>query len=90
MRTIDILKNFTLDVYCQTCGAGLTEAGGYVADNGEIYCVENSNCLNEGVLSETEGIGVVVADFYDPKKVQEAIRKGELAKFGPLEREVDE
>ncbi len=78
-------------VYCQYCDKDLTQIGGDVTGSGRIYCHGfdglQDACGMKAMIKGIEG-KTIILNHYDPTRVQEAIRKGELRQFSPLERSV--
>jgi hypothetical protein len=66
------------EVYCQNSDCGRKVDSGVIV-NSSLYC-----CFGHGGVEDNS------QPFYDSKKVQKAIRRGELTKYGLLEESVSE
>jgi len=67
------------EVYCQNCGANLTEIGGNVANNGRIYCHGYGGdmilrCVEAALINDPQ-LKFIIADYHNPIRVQKDIRK---------------
>ena len=76
-------------VYCQTCGEDLTKQGGYISNEGGIYCqggfLRNFDC---GGIAMTKSNHNLSFDYADSKEVQRWIEEGKLIHFSQLEKTV--
>ena len=88
-----------MEVYCQLCGDDLTQTGGMVTSERNIYCNAPSPetsiaCFMMAGLSEPfstsigDGIKMSIGNYYTPAQVQRAIAKGEIKQFGDLEKKL--
>jgi hypothetical protein len=69
-------------VYCQECERELTQEGGFVTRDGNIYCaLERRKCFLSAPLGEN-----FYMDYRTPKEVQEDIKEKKLIHFGKLEQ----
>lgn len=76
-------------VYCQTCGEDLTKQGGYISNEGGIYCqgrfLRNFDC---GGIAMTKSNHNLSFDYADSKEIQHLIEEGKLINFSHLEKTV--
>jgi hypothetical protein len=68
-------------VYCQTCERDITQEGGFVTNDGNIYCAHGTR---ECFLSASMK-GDFYMDYRTYKEVQEDIKEKKLTHFGKLE-----
>ncbi|VVB82791.1 Uncharacterised protein [uncultured archaeon] len=71
-------------VYCQTCGYELTHIGALINEEGEAYCHDVVQCLEEASLPRD--ISSFASDFFRPKEMQELIQEGRLTHFAALDK----
>lgn len=70
-------------VYCQNCKTDLTDKGGYVTTDGDIYCTHEEMIF---FLSRSMKDKNFFVDYKTPKEVQQLIKEEKLIQFGNLER----
>ncbi len=84
-----------IKVHCQNegCGRDITDGGGDISSSGRIFCHgykddRQSRCLDYEIILMTRGEipETLFYNYHNRRKVQRAIRKGELTKFGSLEQ----
>ena len=76
-------------VYCQACGADLTDKGGEVPlASKKVYCPPDEGmmygCVFKAALERREITTVV--ERHDRRKLQELIAQKKIINYGPLER----
>ncbi|MBI2630321.1 hypothetical protein HYW76_04410 [Candidatus Pacearchaeota archaeon] len=85
-----LLRRTSERVYCQYCGKDITDKGALVGQS-STYCSDNTlpSCSVKNLLlhagSSPEG-EVRIYNYYLPRKVQKAISRGRITKFGKLEK----
>ncbi len=70
-------------VYCQNCKTDLTDKGGYVTSDGDIYCIHENMVI---FLPRSMKDKNFVVDYKTPKEIQQLIKEMKLIKFRKLER----
>jgi len=98
MGILDLFKRKQEEIYCQACGTQITDDGGDVSSNGNVYCHgykedRESRCFEKEIFEDMVTgripVGAVIVNYYSPRQIQKAIRKKGLVRFGPLEIEAD-
>lgn len=72
---------FRIDIYCQNCGKDITNEGGFVSDDGKIFCHINRSCLDE-VINYNE----LSIEYETAREVQKDIKYGRLIHYTQLEK----
>lgn len=74
-------------IYCQSCGADITNLGGLIA-GGEIYCTRK--CLKPFINKYSQNYGISESIDYHKtaKDLSLEILKGNLIHYGKLEKSV--
>jgi hypothetical protein len=67
-------------VYCQECGEERTKLGGFVTEDGILYCSDVPWCLEKNLLRGTNFLPPGL-DFFNPIEIQNAIREGILREY---------
>ena len=91
MQNMCLLGGKLKEIYCQNCGNDITKQGADVSGSGRTYCHgykeggQGAPCTTVATFQGIEA-GFAIAQYYTPRKVQNAIERKEITHFGPLEK----
>jgi len=76
-------------VYCQTCSADLTNEGGYVSDDGRVFCYSLlMPRLTCGDVAAKHSLVTLKFSYKDSETIQKEIAEGKIIYFSSLEKSV--
>ena len=70
-------------IYCQNCKTDLTDKGGYVTSDGDVYCTHENMVLFLPRSMKDKNFSV---DYKTSKEIQQLIKEMKLVRFRKLER----
>ena len=68
-------------VYCQNCKTDLTDKGGYVTSDGDIYCIHEEMVI---FLPRSMKDKNFFVDYKTPKEIQQLIKENRLTHYKKL------
>ena len=69
-------------IYCQGCGEEIVRRGGYVSNEGKIYCLKEISGIFIGRMNDSS----FSVEYMVSEEIQQLIEEGKLTNFGKLER----